>query len=347
MFKKVDNILVIRLSSMGDVILTTSLIRQIKHTYPDANLDFATSMQFSEIYRLNPHISNLIEYDKQGSLKDIADLKKRIRQNLPNGRYDVVIDLQKNLRTKIFRSGLGDSYLFVNKLRLHKLSLVYLKKPLLKRVIPIPELYRVAVSPLGIEDDGNGLEIWLPGESGSNYSPTIKKDRQKLKIAIAPGAFHFTKRWQQEKFLELTNLLKNKFNAEIVLIGGKKDKDTTDWIKTKLNFDFEDYTESDSILRTAAAIDSTSLLVSNDTGVVHIAAARHVPVVAIFGSTVLEFGFMPYRVQHEIVEKDVPCRPCTHYGLDKCPKVHFDCMNEISVNDVLKAVESILENSEK
>ncbi len=326
---------------MGDVILTTALVRQIRSKYPSARLDFVTSKQFSEIFRYNPHISNLIEYDKQSSMADIADLKNKIKSKIPGGRFDIVIDLQKNMRSRVFRSGLGDRYFYVKKMRLHKLSLVYFKRPLLKGIVPIPEIYRITASPLEIEDDGKGLELWLPGEVGT-YPPETNTDRNNLKIAVAPGAFHNTKRWQQEKYLELIIHLKDNLNADIVLIGGKKDKEITDWIKSNLNFDFEDCTESDSILQTAKAIDSVSLLISNDTGVVHIAAARKVPVIAIFGSTVQEFGFVPFRTKYEIVEKHLPCRPCTHYGLYKCPKVHFDCMNKISVEDVVSAVKRMI-----
>ncbi|MFH1049767.1 MAG: glycosyltransferase family 9 protein [bacterium] len=343
MLKKIENILVIRLSSMGDVILTTALIRQIRNKYPNTRLDFATSKQFAEIFTNNPHISNLIEYDKQSSLKDINDLKKNIKSKIPSGRYDLVIDLQRNIRSRVFRSGLGAQYLYVKKMRLHKLSMVYFKRPLLKKIVPIPEIYRMTASPLDIEDDGKGLELWLPNETLSPiYLPEEKKVKNSLTIAIAPGAFHNTKRWQKEKYLELIIHLKENFYADIVLIGGKKDKEITDWITSKITFEFEDCTESDSIIRTVSAIDSASLLISNDTGVVHIAAARKVPVVAIFGSTVKEFGFIPFRTKHEIVEKILPCRPCTHYGLNKCPKVHFDCMNKISVEDVVLAVQKLI-----
>jgi len=330
---------------MGDVILTTSLVRQIRNHYPKARIDFVTSKQFTEILKFNPHLSNLIEYDKQSTINEIAVLKKNIKQSLSGGRYDIVIDLQRNLRTKILRSGLGNKYLFVNKLRLHKLSLVYFKRPLLKQIIPIPDIYRLAASPLGIEDDGKGLELWLPDDPPTYKPKKTDSVNKPFKIAIAPGAFHETKRWQKEKFSELIHLLKMQYNADILLVGGVKDKTITDWIKSQINFPYEDCTESNSIIKTAGAIDSADLLVSNDTGVVHIATARRVPVVAVFGSTVKEFGFIPYRIEHEIVEKALYCRPCTHYGLNKCPKVHFNCMNEITVEDVLTSILNILKST--
>lgn len=341
--EKINNILVIRLSSMGDVILTSSFIRQLRKSFPNSRIDFITSKSFSEIYKYNPHISHLWEYEKEFTFKDIVDLKGKMKSDLQKKRYDIVIDLQKNLRSKVLRSGLGDKYLFVKKLRLNKLSLVYFKRPLLKNILAIPEIYRLTVSHLGVEDDGNGLELWLPYDlKDYHIEKEIFEQKNSMTIAIAPGAFHETKRWQKEKFLELMLILRKKYNTHFKLIGGIKDKDITDWIKSKIDFEFEDMTESNSIIKTTIAIDTSDMLISNDTGVVHIAAARKVPVVAIFGSTVKEFGFFPYKTKYEIVEKAISCRPCTHYGLSKCPKGHFDCMNKITVDDVLDSVEKLL-----
>jgi len=340
--KKIDNILVIRLSSMGDVILTTSFIRQLRNKFTDTRIDFITSKSFAEIYKFNPNINTLWEYDKQFKLNEIAELKNHIKMDLKGRRYDYVIDLQKNLRSKILRSGLGDKYLLINKLRLNKLSLVYFKKPILKKIIPIPELYRLTANPLLVDDDGEGLEIWLKSDPKYYFTPK-NSDSKKMKIAVAPGAYHFTKRWQKEKYLELIKNLKNNFNAEIILIGGLQDKEVTDWLKSQIDFEYEDFSDSTSILKTTEAIDNSDLLISNDTGVIHIAAARKVPVLAIFGSTVKEFGFLPFRTKYKIVEKGVSCRPCTHYGLDKCPRGHFDCMSKITVDDVLKAFSNFVE----
>ncbi|MFC2131971.1 glycosyltransferase family 9 protein [Bacteroidota bacterium] len=348
MLKKINNILIIRLSSMGDVILTTSLIRQIKSKYPDVNLHFVTAKPFTDIYRYNPRISKLIEYDKSGDLRDIVRLKNELRQIIPGGKYDLVIDLQRNLRSKIFRSGLGRNYLFIHKRRLHKLSLVYLKRPLMKEIVPLPEIYRFAASSLKIEDDHKGLEIWLPEEkNNSSYIPDETEYSEKtepIRIAIAPGAYHETKRWPIEKYIDLLNKLKAKYNADMVLIGGTNDKALTDIINGEVNFSIDDKSGSTSILETAKIISQCSLLITNDTGVMHIAAARKIPVAAIFGSTVKEFGFIPFRTRNQIIEKDISCRPCTHIGLNKCPKGHFDCMNKISVREVLNVVSKILNN---
>lgn len=340
-------ILIIRLSSMGDVILSSVLPLQIKKKYPNSEIHFVVDKHFAEVYKYNPRIDKLIEYDKSATLKEIVDLKNELKNNLDTGFYDIVIDLQRNLRSKIFRSGLSKSYLYVHKLRLHKLSLVYAKKSLLKQIIPIPDLYINTAQSLGIDNENAHLELWFPEEESNIYPPLLKNEydesqSEDIVISIAPGAFHKTKRLPEEKFVELINKLINQRKFKINIIGGIKDKKVTDFIKSKINGEINDFSESKSILKTAEVIDKSDLVISNDTGIMHIAAARKVPVIAIFGSTVKEFGFIPYQTKFKIIEKELPCRPCTHIGREECPKYHFNCMNLIEVDEIISSIYKLL-----
>ncbi len=338
------NILVIRLSSMGDILLTTPLIRQLRIKYHQARIDFICSKQFSDIYKNNPHISNLLDYDKSLTSAEINNFKKSILMNLGSKKYDIVIDLQKNFRSLNFKRGLGYNYFSVKKHRLNKLSLVYFKKPLEKKFMNMSEIYRHCVQCLNIPDDGKGLEIWLSGENTEIiYPPEKRAETTGLKkIAIAPGARHLTKRWLPERFAELIDLLKNSYGSEIVIVGGNDDIPTVNEILSLTKSEVSNFSGSSSILKTAEIIDSCNLLITNDTGVMHIAAARQVPVIAIFGSTVQDFGFSPFRVRNKVVEKDVSCRPCSHIGRESCPKGHFNCMKKITVEDVIKAINNLL-----
>ncbi|TAL68791.1 MAG: glycosyltransferase family 9 protein [Bacteroidetes bacterium] len=340
-----SSILIIRLSSMGDVILTTHLARNLRNNFPKARIDFITAKPFIEIYKHNPHINNLIEYEKSWKGIDIKNLKKQILLRIENKKYDLLIDLQRNLRSFQLSQGLAKKIVKVRKNRLNKLSLVYFKKNLSKKIKQIPEIYFETVSDYHLPDDEKGLELWLPEDKEKGfYLPFSNQNvsRGKLRIAVAPGAYHKTKRWLPERFAELIKLIRDKYEAELVIIGGKSDVEITKNIINLSEVKLIDNSGSDSIISTAEVIDKCNLLITNDTGVMHIAAARQVPVVAIFGSTVKEFGFTPFRVENVIVEKDVPCRPCTHIGRDKCPKGHFDCMNKISVEDVSMGAKKIL-----
>ncbi|MGA2295927.1 MAG: glycosyltransferase family 9 protein [FCB group bacterium] len=330
---------------MGDVILTTAFLRILRHSYPQSDIDFLVSSKFKEILENNPNINNLIEYDKSKSILEILKYKQFIKNKNNFKKYDIVIDLQNNLRSFIFSLGLGIKKYRLNKQRLNKLSLVFLKKPLKSLISNIPEIYINSVPKLGLKDDSKGLEFWFPEDKINKSYPgetTNSPNADNLKIAIAPGAHHYTKRWFSSRFSELINQIIEKYNAEIYLIGGVDDKPITDQIKSELNFEINDFSNSSSILKTAGIISQCNLLITNDTGVMHIAAARNVPVIAIFGSSVKDFGFTPYRVPNTIVEKEVPCRPCSHIGRSKCPKKHFNCMMKIQVEDVLSAVTDML-----
>ncbi|MBI5323972.1 MAG: glycosyltransferase family 9 protein [Ignavibacteriae bacterium] len=340
-----SSILIIRLSSMGDVILTTHLVRNLRLKYPNATINIILSKSFSEIYMYNPHITNLYEYNKSWNKTEIQEFKKKILIENNNNKYDLIIDLQRNFRSFQLRRGIGNRIIKVRKNRIRKLSLVYLKKNIKSTIKQLPDIYSDTVAEYQVKDDGKGLEFWLPTDKEKGtYLPFIKKSNiiGKINIAIAPGAFHYTKRWIPEKFAGLIKFIKDKYDAEIVIIGGKADFEITKTIIDLSDVNVIDKSSSDSIISTAEVIDKCNMLITNDTGVMHIAAARQVPVVAIFGSTVQEFGFTPFRVENIIVEKNVSCRPCTHIGRDKCPKEHFDCMNKISIDDVSNAVKKIL-----
>lgn len=331
---------------MGDVLLTTALSRQIRKTFPDAALHFAVAEQLAEIYGHNPNVDAVFKYDKKMKNRDISSSFASFMDSHSIDKYNLAVDLQVNLRSGLLLKGVYDRILRMRKRRLHKLSLVYFKRPLDKRNIQIPDLYFETVEPAGVKDDNRGLEFWLPEERDSESYPPEERKRQNTlqgRIAMAPGAHHATKRWPPERFAELADMFSKHFGAEVILLGGLADKSICEYVQNLSNSDLKDRSGAKTISETARLLDSCGILVTNDTGVMHIAAARRVPLVAIFGSTVRWFGFSPYRVTSVVVEKDIPCRPCTHIGRKDCPKGHFDCMKQISVKDVLNAAEKLLE----
>ena len=332
-YKQISKILIIRLSSMGDIILTTPLARILRNSFPTAQIDFCCERNFREIYEFNPHVSNIIEYDKKASTEQIEDLKNRLKLE----QYDIIIDLQKNLRTLKLINGLGGIVYRVYKNRLRKLLMVNFKINLYKKIIPAPVNYiNTVASYLNVQNDNLGLELFLSPEK------IIEKNPDRMKIAVAPGAHHATKRLPVRKFIgAINNLLINPV-VDIVLIGGVKDKVIADEIECSCARQVDNFSGSKSILKTAEILDSCDLLLTNDTGVMHVAAARQVPVVAIFGSTVREFGFAPYGVPFRIVEKGLKCRPCTNIGRDSCPLGHFNCMELIEPEEIIQAISELV-----
>lgn len=325
------SILVIRLSSMGDVILATPLVRQLRATYPQAIIDVAVAERFADVWRNNPRVTNVFA----------------VPTSVPTQTYDLVVDLQANARSRSLIPSQSRTIMRINKHRIEKLSLVYLKRrPAV--VTPIVDRYRNAVASLPLLIDSDGPEVWVskdPREDTRAILGTVTKAGADLqgplalqgeRVAIAPGAHHFTKRWPAERFAALCKGLADE-GATPVLVGGPADVELCNAIAQAAGSSVDNQAGSMSVQDTARILDTCVLIVTNDTGVMHLASARRLPVVAIFGSTVPELGFAPYGVPHTIVEHPIACRPCTHIGRSSCPRGHFLCMVGVTVDEVLHA----------
>lgn len=339
-----QSILVIRLSSLGDVILSTPIVRQLQLTYPDSILDVAVSAPFAGVYEHNPRIRNLWSLENIDATDTAADeLKLAIKGSLPRGGYDLIVDLQHNFRSALFRRGLGKSVVLAPKHRMEKLALVYFKhKPAV--TTHVIERYRSTLGGLPLMLDTDGPEVWLPEENADGvYRPLITKQKNNdlaLRVALAPGARHATKRWPVAKAAALCKMLADE-GAHVTLVGGLADVSICDAVQRAAGVNVERADGASSLEQTIRVLDDCDVLITNDSGVMHLGAARKIPVVAIFGSTVREFGFAPFGTRFIIVEHDVQCRPCSHIGRATCPKGHFLCMESIAPDTVMSAVKRL------
>ncbi len=328
-------ILIIRLSSLGDVILSSFVVRLVRNAFPNSTVDFLVASEFAEVFKYNPRITNLIVYDKSKPfLYHICNTLSIINPK----NYDVIIDLQNNLRSWVYSLGKSSTIFRFKKRRLFKLLTVTFKKRA-GDIRPIPVLYANSFPTLERYDDGLGLELWTTKDI-SEYLPHNRNFNLNhiQRVAIAPGAKHFSKRLPLEKFIALVDLLQSNFSAEIYLIGGKEDQHICQSIAQRFR-NVSNFAGKLSVVDTAELLDTVDFVISNDSSAVHIASARRRPVIQIFGSTVPEFGFIPFRTPFKIVENNsVNCRPCTHYGKSYCPKKHFRCMNEIAPEHIFDAV---------
>ncbi len=332
-------ILVIRLSSIGDVILSSFVLRLIRKKFPEAHIDFLVAKEYSRILQFNPHVQNILEYDKNLPFsKHIIGTLSLFNQF----HYDITLDLQNNIRSRVFTLGKTERLFRFNKRRLYKLSLVHLKKRKANFEY-IPLLYKNTFPDLVNFDDGLGLELWTPKDS-NGYIPFNRGPKlQNIgKVAIAPGAKHFTKRLPQKIAIQIVEQILDKFNAKVFLIGGIEDFSYCKELIIDSSRVFNLCGEFD-IVGTGTFLDDCDIVISTDSAVVHIASARRIPTVVIYGSTVPEFGFAPFRVPYEIVEiNNLKCRPCSHIGRSKCPLKHFDCMNKITSVMVIEAIEKLI-----
>lgn len=312
--EKTNRILIIRLSSLGDVLLTTPVIRALKKQYPEASIDFFVREEYADVVKFNPNLNVVYVLPRSEKSKFLIKILKE-------NNYDFVVDLQNNIRSRLIINSLTKLTYSFKKPTWDKYLLVKFKVNRFKEIKSITERYCESVP--GLTLDNNGLELHFPQTAGTELL------RDKNYIGLCPGSKHFTKRWPVEYFIELGNDLINK-GYELLIFGGRDDKQICDKISTRVKGSINLCNDND-LFKTATDIKNCKLVVSNDSGLMHVAAAVGIPVVALFGSSVREFGFSPYGVPNLILENNsLSCRPCSHVGRNNCPKKHFRCMKDIT-----------------
>ncbi len=310
---RIEKILVIRLSSLGDILLTTPLVRSLKQKHPHLKIDFLLRQQYKQVYEFNPYIDSLLFYEN--------DNERKISGKLRNRKYDLIIDLQNNFRSRKISKNTGTVRRVFKKPTFKKFLLVKFKINKFKEITSIPEYYARTVENLHLDE--KGLDLFLP----ENIEPVLAHNENY--IGLCPGSRHFTKMWPKEYFIELGNMLIAK-GFTVVLFGGKDDKEITAEISKNVSGSINLSNDND-LFNTAANMKKCKLVVCNDSGLMHTASAVDIPLIAIFGSTVREFGFFPYKAKSLILENNLlNCRPCSHIGRSSCPEKHFKCMLEIS-----------------
>ncbi len=312
--KEFRKILIIRLSSLGDIILTTPLIRSLKNQYPQLQIDFLIRPQYKDVLINNPYINNIIYYESDNVEKKLLERK------LSEHNHELVIDLQNNFRSAAISSNLKVLKVKFNKKTFEKFLLVKFKINKLRNSKQIPIRYAETIN--GFQLDDKGLDLF----TNKNSSAVLNSEEKY--IGFCPGSRHFTKMWPEEYYIQLGNLLKI-HGYKIVLLGGSNDNQVCTKISKSIPYSIN-LCNDDDILQTAADMKKCEAVVCNDSGLMHAACAVKIPVLAFFGSTVKEFGFSPYKNRNSILENNsVSCRPCSHIGRESCPKSHFKCMLEL------------------
>jgi lipopolysaccharide heptosyltransferase II len=323
-------ILLLRLSSIGDVILTTPFLRRFKAVYPDCEIDYVVKKEYAELLRDNPHIARLIEFDAENGMAGLLELRKQLAKN----RYDLVFDLHDNFRTLLLRRNPGAAVHVFRKRTLKKFLLVRFRKNLLASDPPVAERYMETARRYGIRPDDLGPEVTV-SESIARQA-LIKltaagwTDGSRI-IGICPGSRHFTKRWPGRNWMELCRTILERSDYSVIVFGGPDDCDTGGELAAIDRRRIFDLCGVLTLPETAAAMSHCAAVVANDSGLMHLATARRIPVLAIFGGTTRELGFFPYNSKASVLEaNDLPCRPCHHIGRPACPEKHFACMERIT-----------------
>jgi heptosyltransferase-2 len=324
-------ILIIRLSSIGDIVLTTPILRQLKSTFPNATIDALTKPAYSTILHGNPALRTIFT----------AENFK------PELRYDLIVDLQNNLTSRKYHR-LGEKIVVYRKENWKKFLLVHFKVNLYQGYESVVERYAKSLAPFGVRLDEKGCEIFLSHEE-EKFGKEHRTAEMPV-LAVCFGAKHFTKRFPSERFASALNHLLEKKVMEVWLLGGKEDAPFAKMIleQVKRKETVKDFSGKYTLRETASLLASADAVLSNDTGLMHIAAAFQKPIVVLFGSSVKEFGFLPYKVPFSLLEVEgLACRPCSHIGRKRCPKSHFKCMHEIPEERILRAIENALKQGKK
>jgi lipopolysaccharide heptosyltransferase II len=336
--------LIIRFSSIGDIVLSSPLVRVLRAKFPNGQIDFLTKREYSELVRYNPNLNVTQEYDAATGYEGLRALREKLKAE----RYTHVIDIHNSIRSRILRGRLGADHVYaVDKKVAQRTMLVKLKKNIYKEIVSVADRYVRTVRPLGVTGDGLGLELHIPDEVLFGVSGNIARlrlNRFEKVLGMCPGAKHATKRWPANRFAELGVRFCRENQGAVMLFGGPEDRSLCQSIAAAIGAERAfDFSGELSLLETAAAMQYCDAMVTNDTGLMHIAVAMHKKIVALFGSTVREFGFFPTAADSIVLEhKGLPCRPCSHIGRSECPEKHFRCMMEIPVDQVMQSVQSFV-----
>jgi len=336
-----DKILIIQTAFLGDVVLSTPLIRAVKKKYPNSKVFFLLIPQTEELLKNNPFLDGIIVYDKKGKEKGVfgfLDLVKRVKSS----EFDLALIPHRSLRSALLTYLAG----IPQRIGFDKSSGAFLLTQTIKYIQNQPETKR-NLSLLGkdISSESDSLPELFPSEDDFKYIDELFKSWNVKKedkiVGIAPGSVWNTKRWLPERFGQVAEALIEKLGAKVIFIGGKEDEKLCLKISSNMKRNPVIAAGKTSPLQSAALISRCKVILSNDTAPMHIAVAMRIPVIAIFGSTIPEFGFAPTGKNDLVIQKELYCRPCGIHGRKKCPEKHFRCMKEISVEEVFQAVERL------
>ena len=329
---QIKKILIIRFSSIGDIVLTSPVVRCIKKQMPETEIHYLTKKSFSILVESNPYI------DKIHLLDD--NLSKTLK-DLESENFDFIIDLHNNIRTFKIKWHLEKPVRSFNKINIRKWLLVNFKLNILPEK-HIVQRYLETARRLKVFDDGEGLDYFIP-----------QKDEIKLSdfplthlhgyAALVIGAQHYTKKLPLIKLKELCE----KIQIPVIVIGGIEDSVTGNELEKFFPYKVFNACGKFNLNQSASIIRQSKIVITNDTSMMHIAAAFKKIIHSFWGNTVPIFGMQPYfgsnakyqslyksnSFLHEA--KNVNCRPCSKIGFQKCPKGHFDCMMKQSFENLL------------
>jgi heptosyltransferase-2 len=334
-------ILIIQTAFIGDVILCTPLIKVLRETFPEAFISFLLIPETENVLENNPHLNELLVYDKRKKrgLGSFLQIVTRVKQ----GRFDLAIIPHRSLRSALlaYLSGIPERIGFDRAAG----SFLFTRKVVYRANAHEVDRNLSLLSSFGSDLSDSSPELF-PSSEDSSFARKLLSAAGIAEgdeiVGVAPGSVWATKRWLPERFAEISDLLLKEAGAKVVFLGSEEDRTLCERIADSMTENPVIAAGKTSVLQSAAIMSLCRVILSNDSAPVHIASAMRIPVVAIFGSTVPEFGFAPCGVDHLIIQKQLDCRPCGIHGKRRCPEKHFRCMQDISTEEVFEAVLSLV-----
>jgi heptosyltransferase-2 len=329
------SIAVMRLSSLGDVILTLPVVRALRTAWPQARLHYWVKEEYADAVRFEPAIDHVRVLEKDArAVEDVVSMSAELEDN------DLIVDLHGNARTRLLTLRQQAPVLRAGRYRLRRALWVHARW---LRPQPVPDArarYAEALAPVGLDVPGTPwLEAGAEAERWADeylraWSPGAPP------VALAPGALHATKRWPEAHWCALDAALAQRGLPRAVFSTAAERRGLPR-LAARVDADPRARWVCEPLPRVAALLSGCALAVSHDSGLMHAAAARGLRVVALFGSTSPVLGFAPAGPGHVVLCRNEPCQPCTLHGRGRCPRGHFDCMTRLLPAEVEAAVERV------
>lgn len=328
-----EKILIIRFSSIGDIVLTSPVIRALRQKFPKSIISMLVKDEFAPLVVDCPYLDEVIVLKRDEGL---AGLAGRLRGN----NFDLILDLHSNLRSLYLDFTLNPKRrLIYNKRVFKRWALLNFKVNLFREKTSVVEYYFEPLKSLGIRGDSKGLELWINKADEEMATEFLDKNAAGAKylIGVAPFANWKTKCWPLGNYVELIKSINKSLDCKFIIFdepGGTARFGCSVAAVSRLN-----------LMAQAALIKRCHYFIGNDTGLMHIADAANVPLVTFFGPTVPEFGFAPFGKDAVVLSRDLKCRPCSLHGSNSCSRGTLECLSSITAEEVAnKVVKYILKN---
>jgi heptosyltransferase-2 len=343
---EIKKILIIRLSSLGDVVLTTPVIETLKTKFPQSRIFFFTKTQYGDVLRNDPRIFSLLEFDSHGKYKGFSGFSRLVSE-LRSYDFDMLVDLHANWRSFLVRRLTKSKIkLKYHKRLLSRFMMVYFKFLKIKPIQTIDSYLKV-LRKIQIHAPNKTTMIFLNQDGVAFVEHFLLEERVKkddIVIGVHPGAKWETKRWDEEKFRQVCQTLIRKHRCRIILFGDVGDEKLVQTISKDIPDEKLIKVIGLPLGKFMSLIKRCDCLVTNDSGPMHVAQALRVPVVTIFGPTHPQLGFAPVGSKNVVLCANVECSPCSLHGKRKCHKKSRLCMDLVQPEMVVEAVESLLKD---